>query len=693
MIIFRAEAELKSPLPKSKSPFYKHKSEWDRSADFQDLNQRLIGEYEENKLPLLLQIATMTAPDCISLYALYDAESLRTGKLEAEKDIRTALKNVASWGQDIKCITKEEISPHEFNHARSEKYSFGSGIRKLSKKLGLDYCSYDTYGYQTSARIVSDLRVKNKAAAKREMRKLLPDSALADEVERIYSRDHPKDLYYGIPVHYKLSVNSDVVGDKLVDFITASLYSNCRLLSKRVTKIFGIENKQWDSEIFNALINCCRGTAVEIVLNGDVATETEYASQYHRISDLWAEWVKLRSTDTLFFFVENSSHPGFANQLLGKIDTELDIIEIKEGVGNKTQALSYFKSLLEETNMAGFYEEKDTIFEKGRFYSASEVGEKFNIWKKERLKDRVYSAYDQSGLALRIDKKSFSKNGSAYDELQAMAGLQEVKQIIKDIIAAYKVKKLRNTYYDSNDVSTRHMIFIGNPGTAKTTVARLLTEIMKENDILKTGAFIEVGRANLVGKYVGWTAQIVRDAFKRAAGGVLFIDEAYSLVDDSHSFGDEAINTIVQEMENKRGDVIVIFAGYPEKMKNFLANNEGLRSRIAFHVNFPDYSPEELMTIMEKMLKDREFTVTDSAKDKIMGIFKQVYTQEEYGNGRFVRNLLEQAVNRQAVRISEMKGEISREQLFELRSEDFDTNIAKQYEKKISKIGFCTDAN
>lgn len=113
-------------------------------------------------------------------------------------------------------------------------------------------------------------------------------------------------------------------------------------------------------------------------------------------------------------------------------------------------------------------------------------------------------------------------------------------------------------------------------------------------------------------------------------------------------------------MENKRGDVIVIFAGYPEKMKNFLANNEGLRSRIAFHVNFPDYSPEELMGIMEKMLKDREFTITDSAKDKIMGIFKQVYTQEEYGNGRFARNLLEQAVNRQAARISEMKGEISR---------------------------------
>ena len=145
---------------------------------------------------------------------------------------------------------------------------------------------------------------------------------------------------------------------------------------------------------------------------------------------------------------------------------------------------------------------------------------------------------------------------------------------------------------------TRHMVFTGNPGTAKTTVARLFARIMKENNLLETGEFIEVGRADLVGKFVGWTASLIKKRFSEAKGGVLFIDEAYSLVDDrSGSFGDEAINTIVQEMENNRENVIVIFAGYPDRMKEFIDRNPGLSSRIAFHVSFPDYSTPELCDI------------------------------------------------------------------------------------------------
>ena len=240
---------------------------------------------------------------------------------------------------------------------------------------------------------------------------------------------------------------------------------------------------------------------------------------------------------------------------------------------------------------------------------------------------------------------------------------------------------------------SRHMIFTGNPGTAKTTVARLLAEILKENGILKTGAFIECGRADLVGKYVGWTAQIVKEKFSQAQGGILFIDEAYSLVEDRGGlYGDEAINTIVQEMENKRGDVIVIFAGYPGKMKEFLAKNEGLRSRIAFHVDFPDYGSDELMGILEKMLLDKQYVMTSQAKAKAQQIFKQVCTRNEFGNGRFVRNLFEQAVNRQATRISESaEEEIGREKLFELQEIDLDVNIVKQYDKEqIRPIGFSS---
>lgn len=304
-----------------------------------------------------------------------------------------------------------------------------------------------------------------------------------------------------------------------------------------------------------------------------------------------------------------------------------------------------------------------------------------------------YLRYQPSGYQVSdriIDDSMVTNKTTAKREMKKL--LPDAALAEEDIIAAYKVQKLRNKYYDSNESCMRHMIFTGNPGTAKTTVARLITEIMKENNILKTGTFVEVGRADLVGKYVGWTASIVKETFSRAQGGVLFIDEAYSLVDDSRTFGDEAINTIVQEMENKRGDVIVIFAGYPEKMKDFLAKNEGLRSRIAFHVNFPDYQPEELQGILDKILKDKQYVITDEAREKVMQIFEKVYLQEEYGNGRFVRNLFEQAVNRQAARIADMEGkEISREMLFELQDVDFDTNIVKQYEKKkSSRIGFAS---
>ena len=135
------------------------------------------------------------------------------------------------------------------------------------------------------------------------------------------------------------------------------------------------------------------------------------------------------------------------------------------------------------------------------------------------------------------------------------------------------------------------------PDRQKTTVARLIAEILAENQVLYRGKLHEVGRSDLVGKYVGWTAKLVKEAFEKAKGSVLFIDEAYSLVDKQGSFGDEAINAIVQEMENSRGSTVVIFAGYPDKMEHFLDRNPGLRSRIAFHVPFEDYTPEELVEI------------------------------------------------------------------------------------------------
>lgn len=233
------------------------------------------------------------------------------------------------------------------------------------------------------------------------------------------------------------------------------------------------------------------------------------------------------------------------------------------------------------------------------------------------------------------------------------------------------------------------MIFTGNPGSAKTTVARLLAQILKQEGILSSGAFVEVGRQDLVGKYVGWTAPTVSRKFREASGGVLFIDEAYSLVEDHASYGDEAINTIVQEMENHREDVIVIFAGYPERMREFLDKNEGLRSRVAFHIDFPDYNAEELWGIMQLMAKKHGVKLDKAVREKCIETFKVACTHEEFGNGRFVRNMFEQATMNQAQRIFDTyKGKkVPKEALGKMVAADFDTNVGERFKEKKS-MGF-----
>lgn len=202
---------------------------------------------------------------------------------------------------------------------------------------------------------------------------------------------------------------------------------------------------------------------------------------------------------------------------------------------------------------------------------------------------------------------------------------------------------------------------------------------------------MECGRSDLVARYVGWTAKQVQKQFRLARGGILFIDEAYSLVDDTNNFGDEAINTIVQEMENHRDDVIVIFAGYPEKMEAFLNKNEGLRSRTAFHLDFPDYNADELLDILQLMVRKQGLIIDKDIDAKCRDIFTRACREEEFGNGRYVRNLLEQAMMRQSERIiRECVGcEVTRDNILRLKAEDFDVNASHNVKEPQMPIGFA----
>lgn len=280
--------------------------------------------------------------------------------------------------------------------------------------------------------------------------------------------------------------------------------------------------------------------------------------------------------------------------------------------------------------------------------------------------------------------------GTAMKELEAMVGLESAKAVIKKAVAGLKLRKLYRERGIKQPRPALHLTFTGSPGTAKTTVARLLAEILKDEKVLSSGQFIECGRADLVGDVVGSTAKIVKDKFRQAEGGVLFIDEAYSLVEDARNgFGDEAINTIVQEMENKREKLVVIFAGYDKPMEKFLERNPGMSSRIAFHVKFDDYTEDELLDIAKLMVSKNGMTITEKAMEKLGNICKKARTKEGYGNGRFIRKILEESQMNIAERLYGLTpDEITEEMLTVIEADDITESEEEETETR-KLIGFC----
>ena len=242
--------------------------------------------------------------------------------------------------------------------------------------------------------------------------------------------------------------------------------------------------------------------------------------------------------------------------------------------------------------------------------------------------------------------KKINKSGKS--ELDELIGLEDVKSQIEQILNFVKVKK------NKGNMPMLHMVFEGNPGTGKTTIARIIGKIFAENKILSDeNKFVEVDREKLVGKYVGWTASKTKEAVEEAKGGVLFVDEAYSLVnDDSHrDFGYEAIDTLIKEMEDNRDNLCVIFAGYTNEMEKLLKSNPGFESRIQFKIKFPDYKSEELYKVFVKLCHKENYKLSSNLKDIIIKYFEDEKKKENFSNARCVRNLFEKVEFEQASRI------------------------------------------
>lgn len=266
-----------------------------------------------------------------------------------------------------------------------------------------------------------------------------------------------------------------------------------------------------------------------------------------------------------------------------------------------------------------------------------------------------------------------SRVAEVLDELdRELIGLVPVKSRVRDICALLLIDTLRKQAGLNTGMPSLHMNFTGNPGTGKTTVALRMAEILHRLGYVPKGHLVAVTRDDLVGQYIGHTAPKTREVLKRAMGGVLFIDEAYYLYrpENERDYGQEAIEILLQEMENSREDLVVILAGYKDRMDRFFRSNPGLSSRIAHHIDFPDYTDDELHAIAQLMLDRMQYRLNDDALAALREYIALRRTQPHFANARSIRNALDRARLRQASRLFAKGATLARDELMTLEGSD-----------------------
>ena len=608
-----------------------------------------------------------------------------SSSLNSESDIeREIVSLLQALGINPKySIEKEEVSVKEFAKSISD------GTKQGFINDPDDICQKYTVGDKRYCLRQNDF---NEEMIGEDLDSSIVFQSIEEEKKRIFSPSAPKEFICH-PVHYVIASDNEDLRIEMRRQLLSALYKANRLKSRRVSilslnplqNVFSANYKE-SGTIANRLYN--KGEGGTVIISGTKAEE-ENDDCFTPSDNGELEAIMFNANmhrDNVLTVIELDDNEESLNEIK-ELSDKMDFVILKENLVYGQGAKEYLQLLAKKDGINNIESLLDKVVE-GEGYHYSNLSSLYKTWKEERKKS-AFPAYSSFMSNLNIENARKPK-GNAYKELQGLIGLENAKRVIDEAIAYFKMESFmakRNLKIPS---PSRHMVFYGAPGTAKTTVARLFAQIMKENGVLSKGELVEVGRKDLVGKYVGWTAMQVERVFKIAEGSVLFIDEAYSLVDGRDKlYGQEAINTIVQMMENMRENTIVIFAGYEKEMKEFINQNPGLRSRIPFHVHFPDYSDSELLEILKLVASKNNYSLTEGAECKARDIFKTASLSKDFGNGRFVRNLFEKATMKKALRLSSSLDDfISDTELLTLREEDFEMPEEYSNERKTRVIGF-----
>ncbi len=334
----------------------------------------------------------------------------------------------------------------------------------------------------------------------------------------------------------------------------------------------------------------------------------------------------------------------------------------------------YFQNLMDYCDREGVIATYHNFDANSRVFKAADLAsqaKKENEVNREKATDTA-----QKDKAAQTDspasKSEEEAPGQAMEDLKKLIGLSNVKEEIEGIANFARIQKLRAENGLNCPPMSYHLVFTGNPGTGKTTVARIVSRIYKDLGILSKGHLVEVDRGGLVAGYVGQTATKTKEALDSALGGVLFIDEAYTLAsEDDKGFGQEAIDTILKYMEDNRDNICIIVAGYDGLMEDFIDSNPGLRSRFTRYIHFDDYEPEELMSIFMQSVDRNQYKLEADAKEALEAYFAKLYENrdENFGNGRTVRTYFEQVITHQANRLAD-ESNISKDALMTITLQD-----------------------